>query len=75
MRTSAWIYLVFTHIGTAFLLVMFTLLASSSGSFDFESFRNNSGHISRVSGSVIFIFAVIGFGTKAGFGSGSCLAA
>ena len=66
VRTSAWIYLVFTHIGTAFLLVMFTLLASSSGSFDFESFRNNSGHISRVSGSVIFIFAVIGFGTKAG---------
>ncbi len=66
VRKAAWMYLVFTHIGTAFLLVMFALLASGSGSFSFDSFKAASGDISPAAGSVIFIFSLIGFGTKAG---------
>ncbi len=58
------IYLVATHIGTLFLLVMFVLLGNSGGSFDFAQWKAlNAGILP----SAIFILAVIGFGTKAGF--------
>lgn len=65
VRRAGWIYLVATHIGTAFLLVMFVMLGSQAGSFEFDSF-----HISSASTGVVttaFVFAVVGFGTKAGF--------
>ncbi|MCG2711573.1 MAG: hydrogenase [Candidatus Omnitrophica bacterium] len=58
------IYLAATHIGTLFLLVMFALLAKNSGSFDFVAWKiTASGFIP----SIIFLCALIGFGTKAGF--------
>lgn len=58
------IYLIATHIGTLFLLVMFILLGQESGSFNFADWKiTSSGFMP----SAIFLCAVIGFGTKAGF--------
>ena len=37
-RRAGWMYLVFTHIGAAFLLAMFALLGRQAGSFDFAAF-------------------------------------
>lgn len=65
VRHAAWVYLAATHIGTAFLLVMFVLLANLAGSSDFAGFaavlRGNP-----VLSSTVFVLALIGFGSKAG---------
>ncbi|MGD0073346.1 MAG: proton-conducting transporter membrane subunit [Candidatus Binataceae bacterium] len=60
-RRAGWIYLVASHIGTAFLLVMFILLGKATGSLDFDRFTASSG------AGLLFVLAVVGFGTKAGF--------
>ncbi len=65
VRRAGWTYLVATHIGTAFLLVMFVLLAQPSGSLDFDSFGRIAG--TPMAASLAFVLAVVGFGTKAGF--------
>lgn len=63
VRAAGWVYLIATHLGTAFLLVFFVLLGRESGSLDFDSF----GTVSSATASILFALAVIGFGTKAGF--------
>ena len=60
-RQAGWIYLVASHIGTAFLLVLFVLLGRASGSLDFDRFSASSG------AGLLFVLALVGFGTKAGF--------
>lgn len=60
------LYFYMTHAGTAFIILAFLLLYRSVGSFDFDIIRNNIGLVSPLSQSLIFIFALIGFGTKAG---------
>ena len=50
-----------THIGTAFLLALFILLGRERGSLDFDQFTVAAGP------GLLFLLAVIGFGTKAGF--------
>jgi hydrogenase-4 component B len=65
-RRAAFLYVVMTHLGTAFLVVMFVLLYSRTGSFDFASFRDAGSRMSPLLQSVIFLCGVIGFGTKAG---------
>jgi formate hydrogenlyase subunit 3/multisubunit Na+/H+ antiporter MnhD subunit len=62
VRRAGWTYLVATHIGTAFLLAMFVLLGRSSGTLDL-----NQCHVDPKLAGVIFVLAVVGFGTKAGF--------
>ncbi len=62
-RRAGWTYLVATHVGTAFLLALFVLLGSRHGTAEFSAFSVPAG----VSGGVLFVLAVIGFGTKAGF--------
>jgi hydrogenase-4 component B len=66
VREAGWTYLVATHLGTAFLLVLFLVLGRQAGSLDFDRFVAASGSISSVAG-VAFLLALIGFGTKAGF--------
>lgn len=63
-QKAGFIYLVATHIGTLFLLVMFILLAKNSGSFDFNTWTTI---LPKPIPSIIFLCAIIGFGTKAGF--------
>jgi len=58
------IYLVATHIGTLFLLVMFILLGKESGSWDFAAWQGTRAGFGP---SLIFLCALIGFGTKSGF--------
>ena len=60
VRDAGWTYLVASHLGTAFLLAMFVLLGREAGSLDFNRFAP-------VNAGVLFLLAVIGFGTKAGF--------
>lgn len=63
VRQAGWIYLIATHIGTAFLIVFFVLLGQQAGSLDFD----RAGAIQSSVAGVMFLLAVIGFGTKAGF--------
>ncbi len=58
---AGWVYLVATHLGTAFLLVLFAWLAREAGSLDFE-------HWSRPATGAgwLFVLALVGFGSKAG---------
>lgn len=61
VRRAGWTYLVATHMGTAFLLVMFLMLARENNSLDYERFTANGAP------GVVFVLALVGFGTKAGF--------
>ncbi len=63
VREAGWIYLVATHLGTAFLLVLFLVLGRGAESLDFDRFHSASPFAS----GALFLMAVIGFGTKAGF--------
>lgn len=60
------LYFIMTHIGTAFILLAFLFLYQATGSLDFEIMKNNSGAIPLILKNIIFILALIGFGTKAG---------
>ncbi len=68
VQRAGWIYLTATHLGTAFLLVLFLLLGHQAGaaSLDFDLFLAARSRMAPVA-DVIFILAVIGFGAKAGF--------
>ncbi len=66
VRQAGWTYLVATHLGTAFLLVLFLVLGRQAGSLDFDRFLAASGSTAPIAG-VAFFLALIGFGTKAGF--------
>jgi formate hydrogenlyase subunit 3/multisubunit Na+/H+ antiporter MnhD subunit len=60
VRQAGWTYLVATHLGTAFLLPLFLSLAQKTGSMNFDAFASGS------SSGLLFLLAVVGFGTKAG---------
>lgn len=61
VRYAGWVYLVATHVGTAFVFVLFLLLGREHGSLDFNRFTTAAGP------SLLFLLAIMGFGTKAGF--------
>jgi hydrogenase-4 component B len=62
VREAGWVYLVATHLGTAFLLGLFILLGRSADSLDFDRFV-----VAPSQAGLLFVLALIGFGTKAGF--------
>lgn len=62
---SGWIYFITAHIGTAFLFALFFLFSSTTGSTDFSVWKD-AGFVG-MSADLIFIFALIAFGLKAGF--------
>jgi hydrogenase-4 component B len=55
-----------THVGTAFIIALFLVLAHYTGSMDFVSMRAAAAGLPPGIRTLVFIFAVIGFGTKAG---------
>ena len=63
-RKAAINYLVMTHFGTAFIVSAFLLSFIQTGDYTFDSFRQLG--INSIFKDAIFIFALIGFGTKAG---------
>jgi len=65
-RHAAWIYLIASHLGAVFLLVMFVTLAALADSSGFSTFAPAlAAHAQWI--PFIFILALIGFGSKAGF--------
>ena len=62
-RRAGWTYLVAAHIGTAFLIVFFTGLARSTDGFTLIP----GIHGAPAHAGWLFVMALIGFGTKAGF--------
>jgi hydrogenase-4 component B len=63
VRQAGWVYLIATHIGTAFLIAFFILLGQHAGSLDFDRISA----VPPVLANMLFVLALIGFGTKAGF--------
>jgi len=59
-------YVVMTHIGTAFIIALFLVLARATGSPDFAGMKAGMAQVPEAVRSMVFLFAVIGFGTKAG---------
>jgi hydrogenase-4 component B len=64
VRQAAWVYFVATHLGTAALLVFFMVAASGAASMDFDAIARAAAGLPV---HVLFLLAVVGFGTKAGF--------
>ncbi len=63
-RKAGFIYIVMTHIGTGFIILSFLIIASANESFNFESMSGVS--LTPLLKDLAFLFALIGFGTKAG---------
>jgi hydrogenase-4 component B len=59
-------YAVMTHIGTAFIIALFFLLYRTTGRMDFDGMKAGIAAVSPVVKSLVFLFALIGFGTKSG---------
>jgi hydrogenase-4 component B len=60
------IYATMTHVGTAFLVALFLLLYGSTGGMDFAAMREGSAAMPIPLRHAVFLFAVVGFGMKAG---------
>lgn len=60
------LYLVMTHIGTAFITAAIVILYAHAGSFDFAQLKAASHSLSASTRHIVFVFFLIGFGTKAG---------
>lgn len=58
------LYLVMTHIGTAFIIISFGIMYYFSGSFSFYNWHNIA--LNNTWEYIVFLLALIGFGTKAG---------
>jgi len=59
-------YIVMTHTGTAFIILLLFILYHVTGKMDFEGMKSGITVMPLSIRSIIFIFALIGFGTKAG---------
>jgi len=66
VRDAGWVYLVATHLGTAFLLAMFLSMGHAAGSLEFAA-MGQAAALAPASVGAWFLLAVVGFGTKAGF--------
>ena len=67
VRRAGWIYMIATHLGTAFLLALFVFLGERAGSFSFAAFAEAGASLPVSVTGGAFLFALIGFGAKAGF--------
>jgi len=68
VRGAGFVYLVASHLGTAFLFALFVLLGRDAGSFDFGAFAalRTSPAAHAAPAALLFGLALVGFGTKAG---------
>jgi formate hydrogenlyase subunit 3/multisubunit Na+/H+ antiporter MnhD subunit len=64
-RRAGWVYLIATHVGVAFVLMAFLILARCAGSLEFEAFRTLP-LLGAGSAGLVFVLALVGFGAKAG---------
>jgi hydrogenase-4 component B len=66
VRQAGLVYLVMTHVGTAFLFAGLLILAGAGGGFDYAALRAGAHALDPTTRSLVFAGALIGFGTKAG---------
>jgi hydrogenase-4 component B len=66
VRYAGFFYLIMTHVGTAFIILMFLLFFQQAGTFSFDAFRHPEQPLSEGLRTLAFLAALIGFGTKAG---------
>ena len=66
VRRAGYIYLVMTHVSTAFLLVGYLVLFAATGSLDFAGLRAAAPALPPLSRDLVFLMALVAFGTKAG---------
>jgi len=66
VQRSGYIYLVMTHIGTLFIILAFLLLSKWTGVSQISQLFAHKPVISTYQANLLFIFFLIGFGTKAG---------
>ena len=66
VRKAGFSYIVMTHLGTVFIASAFFILLSGADGWSFSALSNNSAALSGTTKSLVFICALIGFGTKAG---------
>ncbi|NWJ46371.1 MAG: hydrogenase 4 subunit B [Chloroflexi bacterium] len=68
VRKAGIIYIVTTHFGTAFITGAFLILFLAAGqSFSFDAFRGGvRTNLAESARNWVFLFALVGFGTKAG---------
>ncbi|KYZ75355.1 formate hydrogenlyase [Anaerosporomusa subterranea] len=64
IRRAAFVYVVMTHIGTAFLIIAFLLMGRAAESLDFAKLSGVA--LDPVTRNMVFICTLIGFGAKAG---------
>lgn len=60
------IYIVMTHIGTAFIIAAFMILHNYAHSFNFFAIKNACQTMPHQTKDIVFLLFLIGFGTKAG---------
>lgn len=60
------IYIVMTHIGTAFLITAFLIMYKHANSFDFLAIKNACQTMPVQTKNIVFLLLLVGFGTKAG---------
>ena len=60
------VYIVMTHIGTAFIIAAFMILYNHAHSFDFIAIKNACSVMPQRTKDIVFLLFLIGFGTKAG---------
>jgi hydrogenase-4 component B len=66
VRYAGLFYLIMTHVGTAFIILAFLIFFQGGESFSFEAFRHPEQPLSEWMRTLVFLMALIGFGTKAG---------
>jgi hydrogenase-4 component B len=65
-QSAGTLYVVMTHLGTAFITAAFLILYKHAGSFDFSALKQTAPALPANMKNIVFIFLLIGFGTKAG---------
>jgi len=65
-RSAAQWYGVMTHIGAGAILLALVLLAAHAGGQSFTTIRAHTAHLSRPVRTIVFLLALVGFGSKAG---------
>jgi hydrogenase-4 component B len=65
VRAAVW-YIAMTHAGFAALMAMFMLMSGSDLTASFAAMRTNAAALAPATRNLIFILALLGFGSKAG---------
>lgn len=66
VRRAAFLYVTISHVAALFVLAFFLVLGRDAGSLDLEAMAAGAASRTGLRAGVLFLFALVGFGTKAG---------